>query len=104
MSDEVKICIVGAIVAVIVVILLRKRITDFCISFTKHGVEIKTKAKSSDTSSAPDVNLSSAKFKDDNEFKTAEKVRVDATKLKVRSGNKFEIGGSGKSSQEKSGK
>jgi hypothetical protein len=100
MSDWVKICIIGAIVAVVVLILLRKRITEFYVRFTKRGVEIKAKAKSPDESSAPEVNLSSAKFKDDNEIKIGQKARVDATKLDVGSRNKFDIGGSVKSTQD----
>lgn len=104
MSDWIKISIIGAIVAVIVVILLRKRITDFCVSFTKRGVEIKTKAKLSDEATASDVNLSSAKFENENEFKVAENTSVDASKLEVGNRNKFDIGGSNKPTQNKSKK
>lgn len=104
MNDiRVIIAIVIAVAVVIVIWLLRERITGFVLRISKKGLEGNIKADTGAAPPAQGVDLTGAKFKDENEFIANSEAKVKAPNLQAGNRNKFLFGsGSGPSSKKKS--
>jgi hypothetical protein len=93
MNDpKVIVSIVIAIVVISVFIILRNRITGFRGRVTRSGVKMEVKAAQPEVPPAVGVDLSGAKFKDQNKFAADNEARVKAQNLQAGSGNEFQFG------------
>ena len=92
--------IAGLVALIVVVVMLRDRITKIHWGLKRTGPELKVEARPDGAGDSKGVDLSKARFEDDNEFTTDGKSSVKAVKLQAGSGNKFQFGSSTKSSQQ----
>lgn len=85
----ISLSVVIALTVIVMILLLRNRITGFAGRVSKKGVDVNLKAAEPNT---PGVDISGAKLKDENEVTADNEARLKATNLQAGDRNRIRVG------------